>query len=60
VGRRSGRHQEIAADALAQVVHAVQELREIGMQARGQDFVDARIAQVGQQAATRSGVITSR
>jgi hypothetical protein len=51
-GRASGsRHQEVAADAPAQVVDAVQELGQEGMQAGGQDLVDAAVLQVGAQAA---------
>ena len=44
------RHEEVAADAHADVVHAVQETREVGVQAGGQDLVDAAVLQVGQQA----------
>jgi hypothetical protein len=45
------RHQEVAADADAQVAHAVEELRQVGVQAGGQDLVDAAVAQVALQAA---------
>jgi len=40
------RHQKLAADAPAQHVHALQELRQIGVQASGQDFVNAAIRQL--------------
>ena len=45
------RHQEITADAHPQVIHLVQELREEGVQSVRQNFVDAAILQIGQQAA---------
>jgi hypothetical protein len=49
------RHQEVAADAPAQIVHAVQELGQEGMQAGGQDLVDAAKLQVGAQLAGGAG-----
>ena len=39
-------HQKVAADAHTQVIHAVQKLRQVGVQAGGQDFVDAAVTQV--------------
>lgn len=42
-------HQEVAADAATQIVHAVEKLRQVSVQARGQDFVDTAILQIGQQ-----------
>ena len=50
-GRSGRRHQEVAADARAQLVDAVQELREEGVQAGRQDLVDVAVLQVGAQLA---------
>ncbi len=44
------RHQEIPGDELTQQVHPVQELRQVGVQAGVQDFIDAAVLQIGQQA----------
>src|SRR5687768_3796697 len=50
-GARSRGDQEVAADAGAEVVDAVQELREVGVQAVGEDLVDVAVLQLGAQAA---------
>ena len=45
------RHQEVAADPPPQLVHALEELRQVGVQAGGEDLVDAAVLQVGVQLA---------
>ena len=49
IALRRHRHQEVAADADAQVVDAVEEFGEIGVQPGGQDLVDAAVLQVRAQ-----------
>ena len=45
------RHQKVLADPPAQLVHPVEELREVRMQPGRQDLVDARELQIGLQSA---------
>ncbi|KAI1691234.1 hypothetical protein DdX_22007 [Ditylenchus destructor] len=47
--RSMRRNQKILADPHTQFIHAIKELREIRMQPRRQNFVDARILQIGQE-----------
>ena len=47
----SGGDQEVAADAAAEIVDAIQELREEGVQAGGEDLLDVAVLQFGAQLA---------
>src|SRR5690606_2776224 len=47
IGASARRHQEVLADAPAQFVHAVKELRQVGVQAGRQDLVDACVLEFG-------------
>src|SRR5882757_6065148 len=48
---RGERHEEVAADAVAEIVHALEEIHEPGVQALLEDGVDAAVVQVGLQEA---------
>ncbi len=51
IDSRSIRHQKLPADARANFIHAVQKLREVGVQTIGQDFFNAAELHLGAQLA---------